>query len=131
LTLSTGIIFVISTVYYWGDSPTGISALLILCGGDGFADLVGRKFGRHKLPHNRAKSWEGSVAFLLASIVLQVVFVHLFHTWGWFPTTAAGYLAKSVWLSAVGCVVESLPFGDWDNGTVFVAVLCADSLRFY
>ena len=37
-----GIVFVVLTVVYWKDSPIGITALMMMCGGDGIADIVGR-----------------------------------------------------------------------------------------
>ena len=50
-----GIIFVIITVVYWKDSPTGIVALMLMCGGDGLADIVGRAYGKLKIPWNKNK----------------------------------------------------------------------------
>ncbi len=38
-----GIVFVAMTLIYWKDSLIGIPALMILCGGDGVADIVGRR----------------------------------------------------------------------------------------
>ena len=52
-----GIIFVALTLYYWRSSPIGIIALMLMCGGDGLADLLGRRFGSLKLPWNQDKSW--------------------------------------------------------------------------
>ncbi len=37
-----GIVFVLITLIYWKDSLIGIPALMIMCGGDGIADIVGR-----------------------------------------------------------------------------------------
>ena len=50
------------TVAFWRDSPVGMMVLSLMCGGDGLADIVGRRFGTAKLPYNRAKSWAGSLA---------------------------------------------------------------------
>ena len=33
-----------------------------MCGGDGLADVVGRRYGSAKLPFNHSKSWVGSLA---------------------------------------------------------------------
>jgi phytol kinase len=44
-----GIVFVILTLVYWKDSPIGIVALMLMCGGDGLADVAGRKWGITKL----------------------------------------------------------------------------------
>jgi phytol kinase len=35
-----GIVFVIITLVYWISTPIGIIALMLLCGGDGLADVV-------------------------------------------------------------------------------------------
>ena len=39
-----------------------------MCGGDGLADLVGRKFGSAKLPFNKNKSWAGSLAMFVGEL---------------------------------------------------------------
>ncbi len=44
-----GIIFVLITIFYWYDSPIGITALMALCGGDGLADVLGRRLGEGKI----------------------------------------------------------------------------------
>ena len=38
-----GVVFVVLTIIFWRESPIGIIALMILCGGDGFADIIGRR----------------------------------------------------------------------------------------
>lgn len=41
----------------------GIIAISLMCGGDGLADIVGRRFGASsRLPYNSTKSWAGSIA---------------------------------------------------------------------
>jgi phytol kinase len=41
----------------------GAQVVALMCGGDGLADIIGRRFGGGaKLPHNRNKSWAGSAA---------------------------------------------------------------------
>ncbi|XWS71878.1 hypothetical protein CRYUN_Cryun03dG0175600 [Craigia yunnanensis] len=47
---------------YWRTSPIAIAAICNPCAGDGFADVVGWRFGGQKLPYNRNKSIAGSVA---------------------------------------------------------------------
>lgn len=41
-----GIAFVVVTLGWWRNSPVGILALMALCGGDGLADIVGRRLGK-------------------------------------------------------------------------------------
>src|SRR6266516_5097908 len=38
-----GIVFVLITLIYWKDSLIGIPALMMMCGGDGVADIVARR----------------------------------------------------------------------------------------
>ena len=56
------IIMVAATMVFWRQSPVGMMVISLMCGGDGLADIVGRKFGSAKLPFNRSKSWAGSLA---------------------------------------------------------------------
>lgn len=57
------LIMVAITTLYWRDSPVGIIALALMCGGDGLADVVGRRFGSgNRLPYNASKSLSGSLA---------------------------------------------------------------------
>jgi len=37
-----GIIFVVMTLVFWKDSPIGMVAVMLMCGGDGLADIMGR-----------------------------------------------------------------------------------------
>lgn len=50
------------TLLFWRESPIGLLALCLMCGGDGLADIVGRRYGSAKLPFNHSKSWVGSLA---------------------------------------------------------------------
>src|SRR5512140_654715 len=51
-----GIVFVVVTLVYWKDSLIGIPALMMMCGGDGIADIVGRQIRSAKLPWSPDKS---------------------------------------------------------------------------
>src|SRR5512136_2443761 len=65
-----GIIFVVMTLVYWKDSPIGMTALMLMCGGDGLADILGRGLNSPKLPWNREKSWAGSLGMFIGGWVL-------------------------------------------------------------
>ena len=41
-----GVVFVICTLLFWRHSPVGILALMLMCGGEGLAEGVGRGWGR-------------------------------------------------------------------------------------
>ncbi|CAA2954038.1 probable phytol kinase 3, chloroplastic [Olea europaea subsp. europaea] len=57
---------------YWRTSPIAIAAICNLCAGDGIADIVGRRFGKHKLPYNRNKSIVGSIAMATAGFLASI-----------------------------------------------------------
>ena len=46
----------IMTLYYWTDNPIGLITMSQLSFGDGFADLVGRRYGKTKGIYNKMTS---------------------------------------------------------------------------
>lgn len=119
-----GIVFVVLTVVFWKDSPTGIIALMLLCGGDGMADVIGQRFGKRHLPWSPQKSWAGSLAMLLGGWILSVVIMGIFIAAGVFQQSLASYLPGITIIALAGTLVESLPVTDLDNLTVpLVAVV--------
>ena len=50
-----GLAIVACTVYFWRTTPAGVMGIAVLCFGDGLAEVIGRRFGRDKLPHNKDK----------------------------------------------------------------------------
>ncbi len=118
-----GLVFVACTVLFWRGSPVGILALMLMCGGDGLADVIGRRFGKAKLPFNADKSWAGSAAMFLGGFGFAFGFVALFTLFGNFRLdllSAAGAIAL---ISLIATVVEALPFRDIDNITLTVVAL--------
>jgi phytol kinase len=46
-----------------------MQVVALMCGGDGLADIIGRRFGSGaKLPHNSNKSWAGSAAMFAGAL---------------------------------------------------------------
>jgi len=127
-----GIVFVIVTLVFWRESPVGIVALMLMCGGDGLADIVGRRLGSRKLPHNPEKSWAGSIAMLVGGFVFSAGFVVLFAAWGVFRPALQGgpALAATAAIAVIGAVVESFPLRDIDNITIAAAALLCGMLLF-
>ncbi len=39
------IVLIFVALLCWRDSPAGVVAISLMCGGDGLADIVGRRFG--------------------------------------------------------------------------------------
>ena len=59
------------TATYWRESPVGVAAIAVLCAGDGFADIIGRRYGEHnKLPHSPSKVDHFALHLLLRLYVL-------------------------------------------------------------
>lgn len=56
--------------------PIAAAAIAVLALADSFSTVVGFYFGRHKLPVNPKKSWEGSVAFWLSAFAVLLLFVN-------------------------------------------------------
>lgn len=119
-----GVVFVIMTLVYWYNSPIGIIALMLMCGGDGLADIIGRRFGKTRLPWNKGKSIAGSLGMLVGGFFTAAVIVALYVFVGRFPQPYSFYLLPLAVIALAGTVVESLPFRDIDNISVtFTAVV--------
>lgn len=120
-----GIVFIVCTIVFWRESPVGMLALMVMCGGDGLADVVGRRFGTRKLPFSSQKSWAGSMAMFLGSVAFGFGYLALFDRLGYLalslPLTSIFPLVISIALIAT--VVEALPFPDIDNLTLTSVVV--------
>jgi phytol kinase len=116
-----GIMFVLLTVVFWKDSPVGMVALMIMCGGDGVADLVGRYFNSHKLPHNPDKTVAGSASVFIGGWLLSAFILGIYVGTGVFAGTFVSHLIPLTIIALVSMVIESLPFENIDNITVTLA----------
>jgi phytol kinase len=115
-----GIAFVVCTIAFWRHSPVGILALMIMCGGDGLADVIGRRWGKHKLPFNANKSWVGSLAMGLGSFGFGYGFLFLFNALGYFYPMLDSWQTVGLVsaIATVATIVEALPVKDIDNLTL-------------
>jgi len=118
-----GIVFVIVTLVYWRDSPIGILALMLMCGGDGLADILGRKVNSPRLPWNKGKSVAGSLGMFIGGWLLAALVIAIYIPMGVFSGTFADYLLPISVISLLGMLVESLPLKDIDNLTVTLAAV--------
>jgi phytol kinase len=120
-----GVVFVVCTILFWRNSPVGILALMMMCGGDGLADVVGRRFGAVKIPFNKEKSFAGSAAMFGGGFVFALIFVFAFNAWGYFyqPVAFPSALYAVALISVVATVIESFPFQDIDNITITLAAI--------
>lgn len=127
-------ILLFSTLIFWTDSPIGVVSVATMAGGDGLADLVGRRFGsNNKWFFNKDKSMAGSAAFVAGSF---------FTSWGlisWLTSTGAmealglsssALVVRLLAIAVITAGVELIPVGD-DNWSVpsSAALLSAFLLR--
>lgn len=118
-----GILFVFITIAFWIDNPIGIIALMLMCGGDGLADIFGRRFGTMKLPWNKQKSWVGSICMFIGGWITAFILLWIFVAAGVFSGTIGGYIIPLTVIS-LGCtIVESSPFKDIDNITITLTAI--------
>jgi len=119
-----GIVFILVTVIYWDTTPIGMVALMLMCGGDGMADVIGRRFGMHKLPWNPGKSWFGSLGMFLGGWIFSSLTIGIFIIFNIYSQSYSSYLIPISLIALAGTLVESLPIRDIDNITVpFTAIL--------
>ena len=115
-----GIMFVVLTVVYWKDSPIGITALMMMCGGDGVADIIGRRVKSPKLAWSREKSFAGLVSVFIGGWLMTLIVIAIYIGAGVFAAPLTSYLLPVTWIALGGTLVESLPFKDIDNVTLTV-----------
>lgn len=118
-----GIVFVAMTLIYWKDSLIGIPALMIMCGGDGIADIVGRRVKSPKLFWSPEKSVAGSFSVFVGGWALTMLIFAVYVWMGAFSGPMTRFLLPVTWVALGATLVESLPFKDIDNLTI--ALACA------
>lgn len=125
-----GVIFVLLTIVYWKSSPIGMVALMVLSGGDGLADIIGRQFGQKRLPWNPGKSWLGSLGMFLGGWVFSLLVLWVYQAVGVFPQPLMAYLLPVTLIALISTLVETLPTPDLDNITITVTALVLGHLLF-
>ncbi len=118
-----GLIFVVITIFYWLENPIGIVALMLLCGGDGLADILGRRWGKIKLPWSKEKSWVGSFGMFIGGFLFAIGIVYIFISANIFSGDISNYILPITLISLVGTLIESIPIRDIDNITITVSAL--------
>lgn len=125
-----GIIFVVMTLVYWNTSPIGMTAVMLMCGGDGMADILGRGIRSPKLPWNHDKSVAGSLGMFLGGWLLTAFILFIFVAMKVFAGPFTGYIFPITIIAVVGMLVESLPLKDVDNITVTLMAVALGYLLF-
>ncbi|XP_049407810.1 probable phytol kinase 3, chloroplastic [Solanum stenotomum] len=114
---------------YWRYSPISIGLICNLCAGDGIADIVGRRFGKQKLPYNKNKSFAGSIAMAAAGFLASLGFLLYFSLLGYIQVSSKTVLVF-LFMSLAAALVESHPLSSEldDNLTVPLTSVLVGSL---
>ena len=94
--------FVVTLLF---QTSIAVASIALLAMADSLSTVVGRYFGRRKLPINKKKTWEGSITFFLAGFVTLLFFID--------PL-------RAVIIALVATLVEMMPIAE-DNVTVPLA----------
>jgi phytol kinase len=125
-----GIAFVTITLIYWKDSLIGIPALMMMCGGDGIADIVGRNVNSPKLPWSPEKSLAGSLSVFSGGWLVTMLIFAIYIWFGAFSGPITRFLLPVTLIAIGATLVESLPFKDIDNITVVLVSVLIGHLVF-
>jgi phytol kinase len=125
-----GIVFVAVTLIYWKDSLIGIPALMMMCGGDGIADIIGRRVDSMKLPWSPEKSLAGSLSVFLGGWLLTLLIFAIYVWAGAFSGPVPRFILPVTGIALGAMLVESLPFKDVDNITLTAACALIGHLVF-
>lgn len=92
-------------------------AWAILAFGDSISNIVGRRFGKLKLPWNEQKSLAGLVAFILSSIPSSLFFIIWVYR-GYLELCTTDLLVATISSSAISGIIETAPLKIDDNPVV-------------
>ncbi|XP_011024295.1 PREDICTED: probable phytol kinase 1, chloroplastic [Populus euphratica] len=126
------LILILCALVFWRESPTGVISLAMMCGGDGVADIIGRRFGSLKLPYNQHKSWAGSLSMLTCGFLISIGMLSYYSALGYFQLDWTWTIQRVALVALVATVVESLPITEVvdDNITVPLVSMVVSMLSF-
>ncbi|KAL8159899.1 LOW QUALITY PROTEIN: hypothetical protein V2J09_001436 [Rumex salicifolius] len=123
------LVLIVCALVFWRDSPVGVISLAMMCGGDGVADIIGRRFGYLKLPYNEHKSWAGSISMFAFGFLVSLAMLYYFSYLGYFTLDWPWTAKRVALISLLAAIVESLPVID-DNISVPVASMILAYMAF-
>ncbi|KAL5569505.1 hypothetical protein UlMin_026080 [Ulmus minor] len=103
------LILILSALVFWRESLVGMISLAMMCGGDGVADIMGRKFGSIKLPYNKSKSWAGSISMFVFGFLISIGMLYYYSALGYLHLDWASTPKRVALVSLLATIVESLP----------------------
>ncbi|CAN6229990.1 unnamed protein product [Urochloa humidicola] len=126
------LVLLFTVLVFWRESPIGVVSLSMMSGGDGFADIVGRRYGSAKLPFNDKKSWVGSIAMFISGFLLSAIMLFYFSSLGCIHVSWEEAFGKLALVALAATAVECIPVTDVvdDNISVPLATMLVASLLF-
>lgn len=126
------LVLLFSVLVFWRESAIGIVSLSMMSGGDGFADIVGRRYGSVKLPFNEKKSWIGSISMFISGFLLSAIMLFYFSSLGYIHVSWEEAFGKLALVALAATVVECIPVIDVvdDNISVPLATMLVAFLLF-
>jgi phytol kinase len=125
-----GIAFILLTIGFWKENYIGMVALMVLCGGDGFADVIGKRIPSKPVPWSGSKTIAGSIAMFLGSFLISLFVIWIYTLVGTFQVDFASFTWKLALICLACTMVESIPVKDIDNITVPVTAVILGFLIF-
>jgi phytol kinase len=109
------LVLVLITFSNYSHPYVGALGILIMGYGDGFAAIIGKKFGRQKFyVLGNEKTIEGSLAMFAFSFIIASILFSIY--------APAGLILKAVFIAAIAAFIEALsPYG-LDNLTVPILI---------
>ncbi|KAB1225293.1 putative phytol kinase 1, chloroplastic [Morella rubra] len=129
------LVLILCALVFWRESPVGVISLAMMCGGDGVADIIGRRFGSIKLPYNQHKSWAGSISMFIFGFLISIGcasnhhrgyingMLYYYSIFGYFQLDWAWTVRKVALVSLVATVVESLSTTDVIDDNISVPLV--------
>ena len=124
-----GMVFVVLTIFFW-NKIDAVIALMILCGGDGAADLIGSRVNSPVLPWTKKKTIIGSLSMIIVGTLLSFFMILILRNQ--IPTEigTTELLLKVTLITFVAAIVESVTPSDYDNLSVPAVSLLLSMLFF-
>ncbi|CAO2823387.1 unnamed protein product [Amaranthus hypochondriacus] len=117
------LILALCAIVFWRESPIGLLSVAMMSGGDGVADIIGRKFGTLKIPYNPKKSWAGSISMFAFGFLVSIGMLYYFSTLGYFQLDWSTTAKRVAIVSFIATVVESLPIAELIDDNISVPLV--------
>ncbi|KAK7279520.1 hypothetical protein RJT34_24573 [Clitoria ternatea] len=126
-------ILMLCALVFWRESPIGVVSLAMMCGGDGIADIIGRRYGSMKIPYNPKKSFAGSISMLVFGFLVSIGMLYYYSILGHVQLDWGNTVPRVAFVSLVATLVESLPITEVvdDNISVPLASMAVAFFTFH